>query len=269
MPQRPQNPSPGEGAAPSAQHGAGDLRHALLASLGLPADATPEAVEAAHERVARYLTQAPAELAPWANQQAAAADAAHAVLTGEAGDVLSRRTTPVVTGATRPAASNGLLKALLALAVIAALVMGVYAFGPQGGTKPAVPMGDQQAAATAMPTPTPTAVDPAKVKELEARVAKNGKDVESMAALGNMYYGAGDYTQAARWREKILAVDPKDTDVLLSLGVALFNAGDMKGAEARWTEATKIDPKKAEAYYDLGFLALSQTPPDTAKAKAL
>ncbi|AKT51008.1 tetratricopeptide repeat protein [Arsenicicoccus sp. oral taxon 190] len=249
----------------------GDLRQALLASLGLPADATPEAVEAAHQRVASYLTAAPAELSGWAGQQAAAADAAHAVLTGRAGDVLGRRAAP----APRPRRELPRIVTVLgSVALIAAIVVGVYLWGPgrtAQQTKPAVAMGDQSASGQGeqKPQATPTPVDPAKVKALEGKIAANPKDESSLAQLGDLYFAADNFAKATEYRTKLLTLKPDNTDVLLSVGVAMFNNKDLAGAERMWNKAVSLDPKKVEAYYDLGFLAISKTPPDAAKAKAM
>ncbi len=272
--QAPQTP-PAGGGTPAPTHESGDLRQALLASLGLPADATPEAVEAAHERVATYLSSAPTELSGWATQQATAADAAHAVLTGKAGDVLSRRATPVTAArrtGDRPQIPK-LVTVLGSIALIAAIVVGVYVWGPSRNptqANPPVAMADQAAAgATAKPSPTATTLDTAKAKALEDKIKANPKDEQAMAELGDLYFGANHFQKAAALRQKMLALKPNDTNLMLSTGVALFNARDLKGAEAQWNNAIKVDPKKAEAYYDLGFLKLSQTPPDSAGAKAL
>lgn len=247
-----------------------ELRTALLASLGLPADADAAAVEAAHAKVSGYLTSAPSELSAWAGQQAAAADAAHAVLTGKAGDVLARRATATTTTAAPREIPKPLL-VLGTLATIAAIVLGVYYFGPgRSATSqtPAVSMG-QSANPSAGASATPTPVDAAKVAALEAKLKSNPKDIDSMAQLGDIYFAAEKYTDAAKWRQKMVDLSPKDTDLLLATGVAYLNAGDFKNAEDRWTKAITIDPKKTEAYYNLGFLQVMKTPPDSAKAKQM
>ena len=54
---------------------------------------------------------------------------------------------------------------------------------------------------------------------------------------------------------------------LLALGAAQFNLGDAASAEKQWLAVLAIDPKNVEAYYDLGFMYLSQNPPDMANVK--
>ncbi len=71
----------------------------------------------------------------------------------------------------------------------------------------------------------------------------------------------------ATFLEKILAIDPKNVTALLALGAAQFNQGNSADAEKQWRAVLAIDPKNVEAHYDLGFMYLSQNPPDVANVK--
>ena len=57
----------------------------LLAQLGLPPSAAPEAVDQIHEAVSEYLAAAPASIRGWAHAQSAALDAAYLQLTDPVG----------------------------------------------------------------------------------------------------------------------------------------------------------------------------------------
>lgn len=234
---------PGEDVEADGGHG---LNHTLLASLGLPPDASLDEVRARRDELDAYLTSAPEGLAPWAQQQAAAAKAAYAVLAGEA---------PAVTEPARRSRLVPLLVALLGVGVI----VGVYFMG-----------GTPQGAASA-PASTPTAsaalLDEARASELAAQVAANPADHDALRELGRMYYSVGDYPQAAVWQQKLVDALPEDTDARLALGVALFNDGDLDGAEKHWTRAAELDPTQAEVFYNLGFLYLSMDPPDLNKVR--
>ncbi len=72
----------------------------LLATLGLAPDAGPEEVEAVRDQLEEFLRTAPEELAPWARQQVAAADAAYLALTGRPAGAAE----PAAGPAPRPAA---------------------------------------------------------------------------------------------------------------------------------------------------------------------
>ena len=55
---------------------------------------------------------------------------------------------------------------------------------------------------------------------------------------------------------------------LLALGAAQFNQGNAAEAKKQWLIAAGLYPKNAEVHYDLGFLYMSQTPPDKANMTA-
>lgn len=268
------------------------LDEALLASLGLPADATAADVRDTRDRLARYLEDAPPELRAWAAQQAAAAEDACARTTGQGEgpsaredaatleDVIGddadtnpfarRRRTPVegVSAAPSPAPrapapsgprpdarSSRPITLLLLVLVMVGVVVGVYL------------MGDAPGQGTAA-SPTSVALDEARVAVLEDRVAADPADVDAMRELGQLYYAVGDFATAATWQERILALDPDDVDAHLALGVAAFNAGDLAGAEEHWLRVVDLDPEDAAVHYNLGFLYMSLDPPEIERVRA-
>ncbi len=52
---------------------------------------------------------------------------------------------------------------------------------------------------------------------------------------------------------------------LLPFGAAQFNLGNLAEAESTWLVAARLYPESAEVHYDLGFLYMSQSPPDSAR----
>src|SRR4029079_14999233 len=113
-----------------------------------------------------------------------------------------------------------------------------------------------------------SSVDQAKVADLTKRVTANPKDVASLQGLGDVYFASSDYTSVSVWEKKILAVDPKNQVAFLALGAAQFNLGNAAEAKKQWLIAAALYPNVAEVHYDLGFLYMSQTPPDTAMMTA-
>ncbi len=102
----------------------------------------------------------------------------------------------------------------------------------------------------------------------DRRSSADPKDIASLQSLADIYYGASDYETAGAFLEKIIAVDPKDVTARLALGAALFNLGQTDDAEEQWRAVLALEPNNLEAHYDLGFMYLSQTPPDLAKVRA-
>ena len=208
------------------------------AALGLPPSATAHQVETTREQVLAYLDDAPEEIHGWAARQ-------RQELTAPAA-APSRRRLPVP-------------PALLALIVVPLLVWGVYKLGevedPQAVAAPTMSTGQEAGQA-------PPPVDAERVAELEARVEADPQDTAAMSELGTLHLMAGDLEEAGRWQQRILAEDPDDLDARLALGVVLFNQGELEAAEEQWTAAIELAPDRAEPHYNLGFLFLSQDPPD-------
>jgi cytochrome c-type biogenesis protein CcmH/NrfG len=172
-------------------------------------------------------------------------------------------------GSGRPAPAPGrqrripgsrLFQALLALAVVAGVVYGVYQSGDHGS----LPGLSAKATDSASAQP----VDQAKVAALMQKLDANPKDVDTLRTLGDMYFQSADYKAAATWQQKIVDINPQDVTARLALGAANFNAGNNAEAEKQWLQVVAIDPKQAEAHYDLGFLYLSANPPDMTKVKS-
>jgi tetratricopeptide (TPR) repeat protein len=148
------------------------------------------------------------------------------------------------------------------LAVTVGVVVAVYNMG-----------GGQDEPAT---RPTATAerqglspADRARAAGLVEKLDANPKDVAALVALGDLYFKAGDYKTAGTWMEHAIAIDPENVRARLALGAAKFNLGDAADARRDWLRVIAADPENVEAYYDLGFLYLSENPPDTARAKKM
>jgi cytochrome c-type biogenesis protein CcmH/NrfG len=154
--------------------------------------------------------------------------------------------------------------AVAALAVVAAVVGGVY---KAGGTSVPGISGTATNTASADSSTGTKPVDQAQVAALMTKISTNPKDVTSLAALGDLYFAAGDYATAAGWQQKVLQVEPRNVTALLALGASTFNQGDSTTAERQWLQAVALDPRQAEAHYDLGFLYLSENPPNMAKVR--
>ena len=142
---------------------------------------------------------------------------------------------------------NRLTLVAAGVAVIVIVAFAGYRFGGGG-------------VAAGLPASSPTAssgLDLAAVGDYMQKIAANPQDTASLQGLADLYYGAGDYTNAADFLNRILAYDPTNVRALLGLGAAAFNNGDSASAEAAWKQVVAIDDKSVEAHYDLGFLYLN------------
>jgi cytochrome c-type biogenesis protein CcmH/NrfG len=146
--------------------------------------------------------------------------------------------------------------------VVAAAVLAVVVYNLGGG-------GGQPAASadTAAASPTSPVVDMATVSALMTKIAANPQDVTSLLGLGDAYYAGQQFTDAAGWYDKVLAIDPKNLKALQARGAVDFNTGDLANAQKLWNQAVAIDPNNQELHYDLGFLYMNQASPDWANVQ--
>lgn len=200
--------------------------------------------------ILEFLDSAPAEVREWAERMAQQVRAEHEAELArdddEPGDVdvadddaLVRRrnvTTPADLRTEPPPFRASQRKGwhpstvILATLVVAALVFGVYWIG-QPEPEPVVAQQAQMGAAQEAPVST---VDMARLAELE----------------------------------QLLAEDPTNVDAHLEIGVLLIGLGDLERAEHHWLRATMEAPENPQAWFNLGFLYLSQDPPDMEAAES-
>jgi len=264
---------------------AAELRNELLGRLGLRDTASDADVETAHSGLVEFLELAPHEVKTWAAARTTDVDEAFALLTGPEADLVPAvLTTPMAAAApvktpapsayAAPAAVSAVasrkpgrtqLIGAAVLLLIAGVIFAVYYMGksdvPGIDGKPT----GQETTAPAAGGATP--VDQAKLGALMQKISANPKDIPSLQSIGDLYFGAKDYKNATLWEQKILAVDPKNQVALLALGAAQFNQGNSVEAKKQWLIAAGLYPKNAEVHYDLGFLYMSQTPPDSVNMK--
>jgi len=269
---------------------AAEFRQELLGRLGVRADASDQDVEAAHNGLVEFLELAPRELNVWASAQTADVDEAFALLSGpeqnlvpatqaaaSAQDGLGDTPPPPPPAATAfapvapatpttPKPHRNLIIGLVGVAAVVGIIFGVAQMGKSD--VPGIEGAPTNNATTAPAAPTAAPLDKAKVAALMKKVAANPKDVASLQGLGDLYFASADYKNASAWEQKILGVDPKNEKALLSRGAAEFNQGNSAEAKKNWLVAAKLYPKSQEVHYDLGFLYMSQTPPDSASMNA-
>ena len=291
-------------ASVGGRAGEAEFKQELLSRLGLRTNAGDQDVESAHDDLVEFLELAPHELKSWVEAQTADVDEAFALLRGPEKDLVQlaqvaamshdgpAETSPVPSpapprpsGLNSPAAPQALAKSWVSAALAAskpprkmlvwvltpllvvAVVLGVYVSG-KNSEVPGI-----SGKATGQQTQAPggaktTPVDRTKVAALMKKISTNPKDIASLQALGDIYFAAADYRTATVWEQTVLGVDPKNQLALQAVGAAQFNLGNMAEAKKQWLIAAGLYPKNAEVHYDLGFLYLSQTPPDQANMQA-
>ena len=150
------------------------------------------------------------------------------------------------------------------------LIIGWVLGSQQAGrtARVAAPVVQTAPAAQQPASPPPVAIDPERVKALEAAAAQNAKDTQSRVQLGNMFFDAEQFTQAIGWYEQALKINPNDTNVSTDLGVAYYYTNQPDRALAQFDHSLRVDPKHIKTLLNIGIVRAfgKQDLPGAAKA---
>jgi tetratricopeptide (TPR) repeat protein len=112
----------------------------------------------------------------------------------------------------------------------------------------------QPSSATSGTAPAPPTLDTAKVQEALARASSEPRNATPKIELGNLYFDAERYQDAARWYEAALAVDPSNADVSTDLGVSFYYLNQPDRALEQFDKSLKINPKHSKTLLNLGIV---------------
>ena len=86
-----------------------------------------------------------------------------------------------------------------------------------------------------------------QVSEIQGLLASNPNDAGLMAAMGNVYFDAGRWTEARDWYEKSLQVTGDNSDVLTDLAVVYRNLDQPQRAIELLDRAIALDSNHWQA----------------------
>jgi cytochrome c-type biogenesis protein CcmH/NrfG len=131
-----------------------------------------------------------------------------------------------------------------------------WIIGSQQGAGAAPQPAPQQQAAATSETPGQAVVplDESRATELRAAAEKNAGDAPTRVQLGNMYFDAGRYQDAAKWYEEAMRITPADADVSTDLGITYYYTNQPDRALAQFDRSLKIDPKHSKTLLNIGVV---------------
>jgi len=97
-------------------------------------------------------------------------------------------------------------------------------------------------------------VDEDQVASLRAEIQRDPNSVQPRVALGNLYYDADRFDEAAKWYEEALKLDPRDVNVRTDLGVSYYNLGQPDKALQQLDRSLSIDPKHTKTLLNQGMV---------------
>jgi cytochrome c-type biogenesis protein CcmH/NrfG len=146
--------------------------------------------------------------------------------------------------------------ATLFLGVLVGWVIGSQQASPSRLQAPMAAV-QQPAAQTPAAVPAgqaPRQLNDAQVQSLENAARQNPGDAASRVQLGNLYFDAERFQDAAKWYEEALKLSPKDVNVSTDLGVAYYSMNQPDRALAQFDYSLKVDPKHAKTLLNQGIV---------------
>jgi cytochrome c-type biogenesis protein CcmH/NrfG len=130
-----------------------------------------------------------------------------------------------------------------------------WIIGSQQGASAPVPA---PVAAASQPSaggaPTPPPLDESRASAMKATAQQNPGDAVTRVQLGNMYFDAGRFQEAAEWYEAALKVHPKDVNASTDLGIAYYYMNQPDKALQQFDRSLTIEPKHAKTLLNIGIV---------------
>ena len=129
--------------------------------------------------------------------------------------------------------------------------------GSQQGTgRPAAPAAaapSQASGGTAAPQAAPP-LDESRASAMKMTAQQNPADAVTRVQLGNMYFDAGRFQEAADWYEQALKIHPKDVNASTDLGIAYYYMNQPDRALAQFDRSLVIDPAHGKTLLNIGIV---------------
>jgi cytochrome c-type biogenesis protein CcmH/NrfG len=121
-----------------------------------------------------------------------------------------------------------------------------------GRTAPPAAATANQPAATGTPAPPP--LDESRASAMKTTAQQNPADAVTRVQLGNMYFDAGRFQDAAEWYEAALKINPKDVNASTDLGIAYYYMNRPDKALEQFDRSLAVDPKHAKTLLNIGIV---------------
>lgn len=102
--------------------------------------------------------------------------------------------------------------------------------------------------------PVAKAIDENRVASLRADITRDATNVQARVELGNLYYDAERYDEAAKWYEEALKLNPRDVNVSTDLGVSYYYLNQPDRALQQLDHSLSIDPKHTKTLLNQGMV---------------
>jgi tetratricopeptide (TPR) repeat protein len=127
-------------------------------------------------------------------------------------------------------------------------------------------VGSQQATPTraaAAPAAAPAAtsgqsaaapLDETRAASLAKDAERNPKDAAVRLELGNLYFDAERFADAARWYEQALGIEPRNVNASTDLGISYYYMNQPDRALQQFDRSLAIDPRHTKTLLNVGIV---------------
>ena len=140
---------------------------------------------------------------------------------------------------------------------VAGVLLGLLGGWIIGSQQAPAPAPSAQAAAPAAASPQGEQAPPLDEKlaaELTKAAESNPKDAATRVRLGDVYFDAGRYDDAAKWYAASLEIDPRNANASTDLGIAYYYMNQPDRALAQFQRSLAIDPKHSKTLLNIGIV---------------
>ncbi len=114
---------------------------------------------------------------------------------------------------------------------------------------PAQPQDQQQ-----VQQPAPEPLDASRVTALQQQASAEPSNSQVRADLGNLYFDAQRYGDAAQWYEAALKLNPRDVNVSTDLAVCYYQTNQVDRALTQLDHSLSIDPRHLKTLFNQGLI---------------
>jgi tetratricopeptide (TPR) repeat protein len=145
-------------------------------------------------------------------------------------------------------------ESLVFLGLIAGWLIGSQQPTTRAATTMAPATTSAPASTSSGPATNKVVLDEAEVKRVKDIAEKDPQNASPRTTLGNMYFDAERYAEAAEWYTKALELDPTNPDVSTDLGVSYYYENQPDKALTQFAHSLQIDPKHTKTMLNRGIV---------------
>jgi tetratricopeptide (TPR) repeat protein len=126
--------------------------------------------------------------------------------------------------------------------------------GSQQGAAPRTAAAPAPATAATSGQSSATPLDEARAATLAKDAERNPRDAAVRLELGNLYFDAERFEDAARWYEQALGLEPRNVNASTDLGISYYYMNQPDRALQQFDRSLEIDPRHTKTLLNVGIV---------------